>query len=102
MIPPRTKRTIEGIWTIESARIIAGVTRIVQDISIAEDLAQDALVIALEKWHESGSIPNPCHCESIFIKQLQTQSLHALLHPYQQVRHLFQEQHSKSNRIFHG
>ncbi|OOE12589.1 RNA polymerase sigma factor [Fictibacillus arsenicus] len=54
-----THRTIEGIWTVESARIIAGVARIVQDVSIAEDLAQDALAIALEKWPESGIPEKP-------------------------------------------
>lgn len=52
-------RTIEGIWTVESARIIAGVARIVQDVSIAEDLGQEALVIALEKWPESGIPEKP-------------------------------------------
>lgn len=59
MIHSRTKRTIEGIWTVESARIIAGVARIVQDVSLAEDLSQDALVTALEKWPESGTPENP-------------------------------------------
>lgn len=54
-----THRTIEGIWTVESSRIIAGVARIVQDVSIAEDLAQEALVIALEKWPESGMPEKP-------------------------------------------
>jgi RNA polymerase sigma factor (sigma-70 family) len=54
-----TYRTIEGVWTVESARIIAGVARIVQDVSIAEDLAQDALAIALEKWPESGIPEKP-------------------------------------------
>jgi RNA polymerase sigma factor (sigma-70 family) len=54
-----TQRTIEGVWTVESARIIAGVARIVQDVSIAEDLAQDALAIALEKWPESGIPEKP-------------------------------------------
>ncbi|TDF90505.1 RNA polymerase sigma factor [Paenibacillus piri] len=52
-------RTIEGIWIVESAKIIAGVARIVQDVSIAEDLAQEALVIALEKWPESGIPEKP-------------------------------------------
>jgi RNA polymerase sigma factor (sigma-70 family) len=55
----RTHRTIEGIWTVESARIIAGVARIIQDVSIAEDLAQDTLAIALEKWPESGIPEKP-------------------------------------------
>ncbi|MFE1245164.1 RNA polymerase sigma factor [Fictibacillus sp. NPDC058756] len=54
-----THRTIEGVWTVESVRIIAGVARIVQDVSIAEDLAQDALAIALEKWPESGIPEKP-------------------------------------------
>ncbi|TLS36187.1 RNA polymerase sigma factor [Pseudalkalibacillus caeni] len=54
-----THRTIEGIWTVESAKIIAGVARIVQDVSIAEDLSQEALVIALEKWPESGIPEKP-------------------------------------------
>lgn len=50
-------RTIEAVWRIESARLIAGLARIVRDIGLAEDLAQDALVIALERWPETG-IPN--------------------------------------------
>ena len=52
-------RTIEAIWRIESARIIAGLTRIVRDIDLAEDLAQDALVAAFEQWPESGIPGNP-------------------------------------------
>ncbi|WP_434595661.1 RNA polymerase sigma factor [Streptomyces sp. A5-4] len=50
-------RTVEAVFRIESARIIAGVTRIVRDVGIAEELAQDALVAALEQWPESG-VPN--------------------------------------------
>ena len=52
-------RTIEAVWRIESARVIAGLTRIVRDVGIAEELAQDALVIALEKWQETGIPDNP-------------------------------------------
>lgn len=52
-----THRAIEAVWRIESARLIAGLARIVRDIGMAEDLAQDALVIALERWPETG-IPN--------------------------------------------
>ena len=52
-------RAIEAIWRIESAKIIAGVARIVGDIGLAEDLAQDALVVALEKWPTSGVPDNP-------------------------------------------
>jgi RNA polymerase sigma factor (sigma-70 family) len=50
-------RAIEAVWRIESAKIIAGLARIVRDVGLAEDLAQDALVIALEQWPETG-IPN--------------------------------------------
>ena len=50
---------IEAVWRIESARLIAGLTRIVHDVGLAEDLAMDALVIALEKWPVSGVPENP-------------------------------------------
>ncbi|MFF3755028.1 RNA polymerase sigma factor [Streptomyces sp. NPDC002018] len=51
--------TVEAVFRIESARIIAGVTRIVRDVGIAEELAQDALVAALERWPESGVPDRP-------------------------------------------
>ncbi len=54
-----THRAIEAVWRIESARLIAGLTRIVRDVGLAEDLAQDALVAALERWPESGVPDNP-------------------------------------------
>jgi RNA polymerase sigma factor (sigma-70 family) len=54
-----THRAIEAVWKIESARVIAGLTRIVRDVGVAEELAQDALVIALEKWPQSGIPDNP-------------------------------------------
>ncbi len=54
-----THRTIEAVWKMEAARVIAGLTRIVRDVGLAEDLAQEALVIALEKWPSSGIPPNP-------------------------------------------
>ncbi len=54
-----THRAIDAVWRIESARIIAGLTRIVHDVGIAEELAQDALVAALEQWPESGIPDNP-------------------------------------------
>jgi RNA polymerase sigma-70 factor, ECF subfamily len=52
-------RTIDAVWRIESARLIAGLTRIARDVGLAEDLAQDALVAALEKWPEAGVPDNP-------------------------------------------
>src|SRR3981081_683412 len=54
-----TRSAIDAVWRIESARLIAGLARIVRDVGIAEELAQDALVIALEKWPESGVPDNP-------------------------------------------
>src|SRR6476469_3346887 len=52
-------RTIDAIWRIESARLIAGLARIVRDVGIAEELAQDALVAALEQWPKDGVPDNP-------------------------------------------
>ncbi len=54
-----THRAIDAVWKIESAWIIAGLTRIVRDVGLAEELAQDALVAALEQWPESGIPDNP-------------------------------------------
>lgn len=52
-------RTIDAVWRIESARLIAGLTRIVRDVGLAEDLAQDALVAALERWPATGVPDRP-------------------------------------------
>jgi RNA polymerase sigma-70 factor, ECF subfamily len=54
-----SRRTIEAVWRIESPRLIAGLTRMVRDVGVAEDLAQDALVAALEQWPQSGVPDNP-------------------------------------------
>ena len=54
-----THRAIDAVWRIESPKLIAGLARIVRDIGVAEDLAQDALVAALEQWPESGIPRNP-------------------------------------------
>src|SRR3954469_16497099 len=54
-----THRTIDAIWRIESAKLIAGLARMVRDVGVAEELAQDALVTALERWPESGVPDNP-------------------------------------------
>ena len=53
------QRSIEAVWRVESARLIAGLARMVRDVGFAEDLAQDALVAALEKWPEAGVPDNP-------------------------------------------
>jgi RNA polymerase sigma factor (sigma-70 family) len=54
-----THRAIETVWRIESAKLIAGLTRVVHDVGLAEDLAQDALVAALEQWPEDGVPDKP-------------------------------------------
>ena len=54
-----THRAIEAVWRIESARLIAGLARMVRDVGVAEELAQDALVAALEQWPRSGVPSNP-------------------------------------------
>ncbi len=54
-----TQRAIEAIWKIEAPRLIAGLTRIARDVGVAEDLAQDALVAALERWPVTGVPDNP-------------------------------------------
>src|SRR5437762_6168333 len=53
------RSAIEAIWRIESARLIAGLARIVRDVGLAEELAQDAFVAALEQWPESGVPDKP-------------------------------------------
>src|SRR5215475_8153358 len=53
------QRTIDAVWRMESARLIAGLARMVRDVGLAEELAHDALVVALEKWPETGVPENP-------------------------------------------
>jgi RNA polymerase sigma-70 factor, ECF subfamily len=57
--PDEARRAVEAVWRIESARVIAGLGRIVGDVGLAEELAQDALVAALEQWPASGVPRNP-------------------------------------------
>jgi len=59
MTIPDTHRAIDAVWRIESPRLVAGLTGIVRNVGLAEDLAQDALVAALEQWPESGVPDNP-------------------------------------------
>src|SRR5437773_3198934 len=54
-----TRAAIDAVWRIESARLIGGLARIVRDVGLAEELAQDALVVALERWPDSGVPDNP-------------------------------------------
>jgi RNA polymerase sigma factor (sigma-70 family) len=56
---PETNRAIDAVWRIESPRLIASLARMVRDVGLAEDLAQDALVAALERWPQSGVPDNP-------------------------------------------
>jgi len=53
------RRAVEAVWRIESGRLIAGLARVTGDVGLAEDLAQEALVVALEQWPASGIPPNP-------------------------------------------
>ncbi|MBS1911340.1 MAG: RNA polymerase sigma factor [Bacteroidetes bacterium] len=59
MAASETHRAIDAVWRIESAKLIAGLVRVVRDVGLAEDLAQDALVAALKQWPESGVPVNP-------------------------------------------
>lgn len=59
MTAPDTHRAIDAVWRIESAKLIAGLARIVRDVGVAEELAQDALVAALKQWPETGVPDNP-------------------------------------------
>src|SRR6201992_1829887 len=53
------RAAVETVWRIESARLIAGLARMVRDVGLAEDLAQDALLAALERWPVDGVPDNP-------------------------------------------
>jgi RNA polymerase sigma-70 factor (ECF subfamily) len=80
-----THRTIDAVWRIESAKLIAGIARIVRDVGVAEDLAQDALVAALEQWPSSGIPDNPgawlmATAKNRAIDQLRRNTLHERKH----------------------
>lgn len=55
----QSRRAIEAVWRIESARLIGGLARLVRDVGLAEDLAQEALIVALERWPSAGVPDNP-------------------------------------------
>ncbi len=59
MTTSETRRAVDAVWRIESARLIAGLARMVRDVGLAEDLAQEALLAALQQWPESGVPGNP-------------------------------------------
>jgi predicted RNA polymerase sigma factor len=58
-VEAETRRTVETVWRLESARIVGGLTRLVRDVGLAEELAQDALVAALQDWPRTGVPDNP-------------------------------------------
>src|ERR1044071_9323342 len=58
-VSTETHRAIDAVWRMEAPKLIAGLTRIVRDVGVAEDLAHDALVAALEQWPDSGIPRNP-------------------------------------------
>jgi predicted RNA polymerase sigma factor len=57
--PSATHRAIEAVWKIESPRLIASLTRTIRDVGLAEELAQEAFLAALEQWPESGNPGEP-------------------------------------------
>ncbi|HET9251156.1 MAG TPA: RNA polymerase sigma factor [Candidatus Eisenbacteria bacterium] len=59
MVPNDANRTIEAVWRIESPRLLAGLARLTRDVGVAEDLAQEALLSALERWPQTGVPDNP-------------------------------------------
>ena len=59
MTATEVHRAIEAVWRIESARLIASLTRLTRDVGVAEELAQDALVAALEQWPDGGIPASP-------------------------------------------
>ncbi|MGT2439568.1 sigma-70 family RNA polymerase sigma factor [Bradyrhizobium betae] len=80
-----TQRAIEAVWRIESAKVIAHVARVVRDVGLAEELAQDALVAALEHWGETGVPDNPAAwlmtaAKNRALDHLRQQALHARKH----------------------
>lgn len=80
-----THRAIEAVWRIESAKVIAGVARIVRDVALAEEFAQDALVAALEHWRETGVPDNPgawlmTTAKNRALDRLRQDALHARKH----------------------
>lgn len=92
-------RAIEAVWRIEAARVIAGVARLVRDVGLAEELAQDALLAALEHWPASGVPDNPGAWLMTTAKNrardlLRQQTLHARKH-----EELGQEMESRSEHV---
>ncbi|MFM0615954.1 RNA polymerase sigma factor [Paraburkholderia nemoris] len=82
MTKPATHRAIEAVWRIESAKVIAHVARIVRDVGLAEELAQDALVAALEHWPDAGVPDNPgawlmATAKNRALDRLRQEALHA-------------------------
>src|ERR1700690_2741075 len=59
MVEAGIQRSVEAVWRIESAKIIAKLSRMLHDVGLAEELAQDALIAALEQWPRSGVPHNP-------------------------------------------
>jgi RNA polymerase sigma-70 factor, ECF subfamily len=100
-------KTIEAVWKIESTRLIAAIARVTQDIGIAEELAQDALVTALELWREEGIPENPGAWLMTAAKRRAIDSLRRgrmLLQKHEEIaRELeFQQQHQLADALEHS
>jgi hypothetical protein len=75
-------RTIGAVWRIESARVIAGLTRLTRDIGLAEDLAQEAPVAALEQWPQQKRHDFRSFLEDVLADQPQDKEIHVILDNY--------------------
>ncbi len=92
-----TQRTIDAIWRIESAKLIATLTRMVRDVGLAEELAQEALVTALERWPQSGIPDNPgawliATAKHRAIDELRRNQM--LVRKHQEIGHQLEEAHT--------
>ena len=94
-------RAIEAVWRIEAARLIAGLTRVVRDVGFAEELAQDALVAALEQWPAEGTPQNPGAWLMTTAKRRAIdvfRRVERLQRKHDQLSHELEEQHARIER----
>src|SRR5260370_4869741 len=91
-------KTIEAVWKIESTRLIAAIARVTRDVGIAEELAQDALVAALERWPEEGIPENPAPWLMTAAKRRAIDSLRRgqmLVQKHEEIARALQEQQQR-------
>src|ERR1700742_3000897 len=91
-------KTIEAVWKIESTRLIAAIARVTRDIGTAEELAQDALVAALERWPEEGIPEHPAPWLMTTARRRAIDGLRRgqmLVHKHEEIGRALQEQHQR-------